>query len=228
MTIGAWDLALYAGALFVLFLTPGPVWVALTARALSGGFPAAWPLALGVVVGDAVWPVLAVLGVSWIAGSYGGVMEVLRFLASGIFIIMGVAILRRPARTIATDSRLTRPGAWAGFLAGLAVILGNPKAILFYMGVLPGFFDLARLRAGDVAAIALLSMLVPFVGNLAIGFSIGRAPCRPLRCQDRSRGSLPYRPPPRSAHWPGSGWCFAVRPRIAPDPRPSAERRVRY
>ncbi len=175
MTIGAWDLALYAGALFVLFLTPGPVWVALTARALSGGFPAAWPLALGVVVGDAVWPVLAVLGVSWIAGSYGGVMEVLRFLASGIFIIMGVAILRRPARTIATDSRLTRPGAWAGFLAGLAVILGNPKAILFYMGVLPGFFDLARLRAGDVAAIALLSMLVPFVGNLAIGFSIGRA-----------------------------------------------------
>lgn len=175
MTVGAWDLALYAGALFVLFLTPGPVWVALTARALSGGFPAAWPLALGVVVGDAVWPVLAVLGVSWIAGSYGGVIEVLRFLASGIFIIMGVAILRRPGRTIATDSRLTRPGAWAGFLAGLAVILGNPKAILFYMGVLPGFFDLAGLRAGDVAAIALLSMLVPFVGNLAIGFSIGRA-----------------------------------------------------
>ena len=27
---------------------------------------------------------------------------------------------------------------WAGFVAGLALILGNPKAILFYMGVLPG------------------------------------------------------------------------------------------
>ena len=54
MTLAAHDLALYAGALFVLFLTPGPVWVALTARALSGGFHAAWPLALGVVVGE--WP----------------------------------------------------------------------------------------------------------------------------------------------------------------------------
>jgi threonine/homoserine/homoserine lactone efflux protein len=32
----------------------------------------------------------------------------------------------------------------AGFLAGLAAILANPKAILFYMGMLPGFFDLTR------------------------------------------------------------------------------------
>ena len=49
MTISATDILFYAGALFILFLTPGPVWVALTARAMSGGFAAAWPLALGVV-----------------------------------------------------------------------------------------------------------------------------------------------------------------------------------
>ena len=36
MTIGLWEMASYAGALLILFLTPGPVWVALTARALSG------------------------------------------------------------------------------------------------------------------------------------------------------------------------------------------------
>ena len=59
MTISALDLALYAGALFILFATPGPVWVAVTARTLAGGFHAAWPLALGVVVGDAVWPLVA-------------------------------------------------------------------------------------------------------------------------------------------------------------------------
>ena len=64
MTISAVDAALYAGALLILFLTPGPVWVALTARALSGGFNAAWPLALGVVVGDVLWPLLAILGVT--------------------------------------------------------------------------------------------------------------------------------------------------------------------
>ena len=31
MTITAIDATLYAGALLILFLTPGPVWVALTA-----------------------------------------------------------------------------------------------------------------------------------------------------------------------------------------------------
>ena len=54
MTTTPLDLALYAGALFILFLTPGPVWVAVAARTMSGGFNAAWPLALGVVVGDAI------------------------------------------------------------------------------------------------------------------------------------------------------------------------------
>lgn len=52
MSVSVWDLVLYAGALFVLFLTPGPVWMALVARSLSGGFNAAWPLAVGVACGD--------------------------------------------------------------------------------------------------------------------------------------------------------------------------------
>ena len=50
MTITLSDMLLYAGALLILFLTPGPVWVALIARSLAGGFQGAWPLALGVVV----------------------------------------------------------------------------------------------------------------------------------------------------------------------------------
>jgi threonine/homoserine/homoserine lactone efflux protein len=83
MTISPTELGLYAGALFILFLTPGPVWVALIARALSGGFNAAWPLALGVVIGDALWPLLAVLGVSWIASSVEGFMVILRYVAAG-------------------------------------------------------------------------------------------------------------------------------------------------
>ena len=34
MTISLTEIALYSGALLILFLTPGPVWVALTARAI--------------------------------------------------------------------------------------------------------------------------------------------------------------------------------------------------
>lgn len=174
MTISINDMALYAGALVILFFTPGPVWMALTARALSGGFNAAWPLALGVVVGDALWPLLAVLGVTWIVGVFDGFMTVLRGLASIIFLLMGYLLIRHADRSIASDSRLTRPGMWAGFAAGVAVILGNPKAILFYMGVLPGFFDLTRVTGPDIAAIMVISMIVPLVGNLCFSLFIGR------------------------------------------------------
>ena len=38
MTVSFVELLLYAGGVFILFITPGPVWVAIAARALSGGF----------------------------------------------------------------------------------------------------------------------------------------------------------------------------------------------
>ena len=75
MTLQASDLALYAIALLILFLTPGPVWVALLARAIAGGFQAAWPLALGGALGDAIWPTLAILGVSWVVSEIDGIMS---------------------------------------------------------------------------------------------------------------------------------------------------------
>jgi threonine/homoserine/homoserine lactone efflux protein len=174
MTLTAGSLLLYAGALVGLFLTPGPVWVALIARTMTGGFAAAWPLAVGVAVGDLVWPLAAIFGLSWIVSVYAGFMDVLRWVAVVIFVVMGVLLIRHAKRPVGTDSRLTRPGRWAGFAAGVAVILGNPKAILFYMGVLPGFFDLRSVTAPDIAAILALSVAIPIAGNLIFALSVDR------------------------------------------------------
>ena len=174
MTLTIQQLALYAGALFILFMTPGPVWVALMARAMSGGFRAAWPLALGVVIGDVMWSLLAILGVSWIVSQYAGFLDLMRYVASVTFLFMGYMVIRNADKSIASDSRLTRPGVIAGFVAGLAVIIGNPKAILFYMGMLPGFFDLSQLNVADIVAIGALSAIVPLIGNLIMGAFIGK------------------------------------------------------
>lgn len=174
MTLSAIDLALYAGAVFVLFLTPGPVWLALTARTLSGGFQAAWPLTLGVVVGDSLWPVLAVLGIGWITAASTQIALVLKVVAVLVFVTLGIVTIRNADRTIANDNRLTRPGIWAGFLAGLVVILGNPKAVLFYMGILPGFFDLSDITTTDLVAIVAVSQVVPLVGNLMLAAFVDR------------------------------------------------------
>lgn len=175
MTVSALDLLFYAGALLVLFATPGPVWVALLARAMSGGFQAAWPLAVGVTIGDALWPLLAIFGLTWITQQFASFMLVMHWVAAVTFVVMGVLLIRNAARGISADSRLTKPGLWAGFATGVAVVIGNPKAILFYMGVLPGFFDLSRVHALDIAAIVALSVTIPLAGNLILAASIDRA-----------------------------------------------------
>ena len=175
MTLAFSDLALYAIAVFILFITPGPVWVALLARAVSGGFHAAWPLAVGVAIGDAVWPILAILGVSWVVNEIAGIMIILRYVAAVVFLTMGAVLMLKADVALSGDKRLTRPGMWAGFIAGVLVILGNPKAILFYMGVLPGFFDLTEVGAWDVLAIVVVSILTPLLGNLAVAGFVNHA-----------------------------------------------------
>ncbi|WP_434289823.1 LysE family translocator [Celeribacter sp. SCSIO 80788] len=195
MTITPGDLGLYAFALLILFLTPGPVWLAMLARSLSGGFRAAWPLALGVVIGDFLWSLLAILGVSWIISEFASFLTVMRWIAVVMFIAMGALLIRHADKQIAADSRLTRPGMWAGFVAGLICILGNPKAILFYMGFLPGFFDLGTLTTPDIAAICTISAVIPLVGNLILGASVGAVrkimtSPKALRRMNISAGSL--------------------------------------
>ncbi|WP_112310246.1 LysE family translocator [Pseudogemmobacter bohemicus] len=175
MTVTLWQLLVYAGAMAALWAVPGPVWVALLARALSGGFAAAWPLAVGVALGDLAWPFAAIMGMSWILSQYGGFLEILRWLAAAIFLLMGVMLLRAPGGAISADSRLTKPGIIAGFTVGLAAVIGNPKAILFYMGALPGFFSLDQLNSWDILAIISISAFVPMLGNLALALFLDRA-----------------------------------------------------
>lgn len=174
MSITLADIGLYAGALLVLFLTPGPVWLALLARTLSGGFAAALPLALGVVVGDFLWPMAAIFGLAWVVSVYAEVLVALRWAAVVLFTLMGVQLIRHADQAIEADGRLTRPGFWPGFSAGLAAILGNPKAILFYLGLLPGFFDLSAISQIDIAIIIGVSMAVPFIGNMVFAVGIDR------------------------------------------------------
>ncbi len=81
----------------------------------------------------------------------------------------------RGGKALCSDSRLTRPGMWAGFVAGIVVILSNPKAILFYMGVLPGFFNLTQVTVVDIMAIVVVSITTPLLGNLILASFVNKA-----------------------------------------------------
>ena len=46
------------------------------------------------------------------------------------------------------------------------------------MGVLPGFFDLARVTLPDIAVIIALSMTIPLAGNLLTAFTVAHVRAR--------------------------------------------------
>ena len=66
-----------------------------------------------------------------VANEIDGIMAILRYVAAMVFLVMSLLLVLKIENTLGNDSRLTRPGMWAGFIAGVVVILGNPKAILY-------------------------------------------------------------------------------------------------
>ena len=164
----------YSIALAILWLTPGPVWVAVLARSVSGGFQSSVPLLLGVALGDLLWPLVALIGVSYLIFIYSDILIIIRYVASIILILMGLVLVIRSKNLFGEVSNLTKPGVWAGFTAGFSAVLANPKASLFYMTLLPNFFDFSKINYVDIFIICCLSAFVPMVGNLMLAGALGK------------------------------------------------------
>ncbi|BAQ70741.1 transporter, LysE family [Rhodovulum sulfidophilum] len=166
---------LYAGTDLILFLTRGPVRLAITGRTLSDGSAA------GVAMDDAFWPPLTIFAR-------------LRPAASAIFLTMGMLLNRQAGHDTAADRRLTRPGTPAGFLGCIAA--HRPQGVPFPYGPSPGRFDLGSLGNIDIAVIPAISVKVPCLGNLALARVIDRVrkgPTSPraLRQVNRGAGAMP-------------------------------------
>jgi len=164
----------YSVALAILWLTPGPVWVAVLARSISGGFQSSVPLVLGVALGDLLWPLVALMGVSYLIFIYSDILIIFSYLASIILILLGVFLVVMSRNLFVEESSLTKPGFWAGCTAGFSAVLANPKASLFYMTLLPNFFDINKINYVDIFLICCLSALVPMVGNLMLAGALGK------------------------------------------------------
>ena len=160
----------YSGALAVAAAIPGPGVTALVARALGSGFRSSLFMAFGLVVGDLTYLTAIVLGLAFVAQTFGAVFLVIKWL--------GVAYLAWLAWTFWTtgitaekiEARRGGGGAFAAIASGLAVTLGNPKTMIFYPPITPTIGHLPTITAADYAVsglhvglLVLLVVLVPYL-----------------------------------------------------------------
>ena len=166
MTITIAQLFLYFGALVILFLTPGPVWIAIIARTVSGGVKSGMSLVLGVSLGDLLWPIMAYFGLELLISLYSDILILVRYMAAIILVIMGIQTILASRKGIKANDDLTKSGFFAGFTAGLIAVTANPKATLFYLTLLPSFFNFGEIGLTDLVIISGTSFAVPMLGNI--------------------------------------------------------------
>lgn len=159
-----WTLIAFTAAYAIAVAVPGPGVAAVVARALGGGFAAAVPMILGILVGDLAYLVVAVFGLAAIATYFSAVFMVVRVLGAAYLLYIAYKFwTAEPGREQVGPRR--EESVWKTFLAGLSLTLGNPKTIVFYLALLPTVVPLDRI---DALAFAELTAIV-IVVLLAIG-----------------------------------------------------------
>lgn len=168
------SLLIFAAALFVAAGSPGPSIAALVARVIAKGFRDVFPFLAAMWIGEAIWLSMAVFGLAFVAQTFHFAFVIVKWA--------GVAYLAYLAWKMWTAPVAVREGEMppedsAGklFMAGMAVTLGNPKIMMFYMALLPTIIDLASVTVFGWLELILTMAIVLIAIDLAWVFAAAQA-----------------------------------------------------
>lgn len=168
------SLLIFAGALLVAAGSPGPSIAALVARVISKGFRDVLPFLAAMWIGEAIWLSLAVFGLAFVAQSFHFAFVVVKWV--GVAYLGYLAWKMWTAPVEVADGSMPREDSPARlFFAGMAVTLGNPKIMMFYLALLPTIIDLASVSiVGWVELTATMAMVLIAI-DLAWVFAAAQA-----------------------------------------------------
>lgn len=158
--------AVFAAALFVASASPGPNTAAIVARVLARGTGGALAFVAGVVAGDVVWLTFAVAGLAVLAETFAGVFAAIKYAGAAYLLWLAWKLWTTPARAaeVGADG-VGREHPARLFLGGLAVTMGNPKVMVFYVALLPSLVDL-----GGIEVLGYLELVLAALAVLAVVF----------------------------------------------------------
>lgn len=131
--------------LFVLVATatvcsPGPGVVMTLSNALRYDRLSTLGGILGIATGTLLIAGVSATSLGVLLATSARAFTVLKFVGAGYLIYLGVRLWRAPALALATSQ--SRPGGFARcFRDAFSMQLTNPKAVFFFLSVLPQFMD---------------------------------------------------------------------------------------
>lgn len=154
-------LLVFAAALFVAAVIPGPGIAAIVARVLSRGREGAFAFCFGIALGDVIWLGFAVAGLAVLAKSFGTVFLLVKYAGALYLAYLAWKMWTAPADgglAAVGPVRKERPLALA--MGGLAVTMGNPKVMVFYLALLPHIIALETVTMLGYAELSLVTLAV--------------------------------------------------------------------
>lgn len=167
-------LLVFAAAYLAVLILPGPGVTALVARVLARGAQGAPAYIAGFVTGSLLWFTIAATGLAVLAASFTTVFAVIRYIGAAYLLYLAAKLWRAPARPMGPGAA-TPDGGVRLFLTGVAINLGNPKVIVFFLALLPTVVDLGALTPAGFAELALIIVAIASSVLGAYAFAAARA-----------------------------------------------------
>lgn len=125
-------------------LVPGPAVAMVMSRGSSVGLARTLPFIAGLVVGDLFLFLLALLGLAALAQALGPLFFIVKWL--GICYLLYLAYTTWNTKVDEITIKQVNGEGFRSFLIALLLPLGNPKAVGFYVALLPAFLDVETLN----------------------------------------------------------------------------------
>jgi threonine/homoserine/homoserine lactone efflux protein len=160
-----------------LSVSPGPTVLFVVSQGLRCGSGGALRAALGILAANSLYFAVSGTGLGALLAASSRIFTLVKWAGAGYLLYLGSnALIRRPVHPGADDDAGTpSPAAHTLFLRGLLLQLANPKALLFFVAILPQFLDRGRPVLLQIAILGATSIVIEFGVLAAYGAGAARA-----------------------------------------------------
>ncbi len=177
MTFKTWLLFLVMET--ALSLSPGPAVFYVVSQGVRGSVRRSLPAAAGIISANAIYFTLSATSLGAIIAASARFFAIAKWVGAAYLIYLGIKALRAAGASHAVDLREAAPAGSGDrrrvYLGALTLQLANPKALLFFLALLPQFIDPNRPVVTQMLILAATSMLPEFCILVGYGWLAHRA-----------------------------------------------------